>query len=290
MPFMEVGQSTSIPSVRVETTRAADAGIGRLEFAWIRSRTVLQRALATSPLKILNPQRGRTTAWVYLATYGGGLVGGDVIDVRLQVQAGARAVTTTQGATKVYRSAKPASQRTTGHVSEDALLVVAPDPTVCFAGSTLEQTQCYHVSAGGNLVVLDWMTCGRHAMGERWAFDGYESRLEIWRGDRRTLYDATALTRANGPVSERMGRFNVWGTLVMVGPLVQKTAADIVSNTRRLPVEHRSDLIVSASPLGSDGVLLRLAGESVERTRSTLRTHMDFLRPHLGDQVWGRKW
>ncbi len=188
MPFMEIGQSTSVPIVRVETTRVADAGTGRLEFAWSRSRTVLQRALATSPLKILNPQSGRTTAWVYLATYGGGLVGGDAIDVRLDVQPRARAVITTQGSTKVYRSAKPASQRMSGHVSEHALLVVAPDPTVCFAGCTFRQTQCYQVSAGGNLVVLDWMTCGRHAMGERWAFDGYESRLEIWRGDRRTVF------------------------------------------------------------------------------------------------------
>jgi urease accessory protein len=275
---------------RVETTRFADAGTGRLEFVWNRSRTVLHQALATSPLKILNPQAGRTTSWIYLATYGGGLVGGDAVDVNVDVRARARAVITTQSSTKVYRSVKPVSQRLTARVSDHALLVFAPDPTICFAGSTLQQTQYYDVSPSGNLVVLDWLMCGRHARGERWAFDGYSSCLELWRGTRRVLYDATILRSDEGPLADRMGRFNVWGTLVMVGPLVREAAATIVSNVQRLPIEPCGALIVSASPLGPDGVLLRVAGESVERTRSTVRIHMDFLRSHLGDEVWARKW
>jgi urease accessory protein len=98
------------------------------------------------------------------------------------------------------------------------------------------------------------------------------------------------LTPQDGVVAERMGRFNVWGTLVMVGPLVHEMAADIVVRTERLPVEPSREIIISAIPLTPDGVLLRLAGESVEEARSILRTHLDFLRPLLGDEVWGRKW
>jgi urease accessory protein len=227
---------------------------------------------------------------VYVATYGGGLLGGDDIDVTLKVGPAARAVVTTQSSTKVYRSVLPATQRLTGYIAEQGLLVIAPDPTVCFAGSTFQQSHCYHVSDQGSLVTLDWLTCGRQAMGERWAFDRYESRLEVWRGDRRALYDRTVLAPDEGPVARRMGRFNVWGTLVMVGPLVSDPAADIVARTQSLPVERRSDAIISASPLGPDGVLLRVAGESVERIRSVLRNHMAFLRAHLGDEVWSRKW
>jgi urease accessory protein len=98
------------------------------------------------------------------------------------------------------------------------------------------------------------------------------------------------LTPEDGGVAERMGRFIVWGTLVMVGPLVQRAAADIVVQTRHLPVESLQALIISASPLTPDGMLLRVAGESVEEVRSLLRTHLGFLRPLLGDEVWGRKW
>jgi urease accessory protein len=241
-------------------------------------------------LKILSPRRGGLAVWAYLATYGGGLVGGDVIRVTLDVYPHARAVVTTQSATKVYRSLLPATQSVAGRVGEQALLVVAPDPTMCFAGSEFCQTQRYHVSTGGSLVVLDWMTCGRQAMGERWSFDGYSSRLELWRGDRRLLYDATLLRAEDGPIARRMGRFNVWGTLVMVGPLIREAAAEMLTRTRQLPTGRGSDPIISASPLDPDGGLLRLAGESVEPIRSLFRTHMSFLRPYLDDEVWNRKW
>ena len=290
MPSVEARHAVPDSAIGAERSRQADAGTGRLEFDCVDSRTVLRRALATSPLKILSPRPTPSAAWAYLASFGGGLVGGDAIHVTLDVRSGARAVVTTQSSTKVYRSTRPASHHVIGHVAADALLVVAPDPTVCFAGSTFRQVQSYFVTDGGSLVVLDWMTCGRRARGERWLFDGYASRFELWRGERRALYDATVLTPDDGGVGERMGRFNVWGTLVMVGPLVQRAAADIVVQTRHLPVESLQALIISASPLTADGMLLRVAGESVEDVRSLLRTHLGFLRSLLGDEVWGRKW
>ncbi|RPH59110.1 MAG: urease accessory protein UreD, partial [Acidobacteria bacterium] len=302
MPFVEADRSLPVQTNRADLPpRAVDPGTGRLEFAWTRSRTVLRRSFATSPLKILSPRRnqgrlrspasaGQAAAWAYLASYGGGLVGGDAIHVTLDVQPRARAVVLTQSSTKVYRSGLPASQCLTGQVDDEALLVVAPDPTVCFAGSTFRQVHCYKVTMGGSLVLLDWMTCGRLAMGERWAFDGYASRLELWRAQRRVLYDATVLRPDDGPIAERMGRFNIWGTLVMVGPLVREMAAEIVVRTGELPVEPSRDVIISASRLTPDGALLRVAGESVEKIRTILRTHMGFLRPLLGDEVWDRKW
>ena len=44
------------------------------------------------------------SAWAYAATYGGGLVGGDSVSMRVEVGAGASALVATQASTKVYRS------------------------------------------------------------------------------------------------------------------------------------------------------------------------------------------
>ena len=44
-----------------------------------------------------------------------------------------------------------------------------------------------------SLVLVDWMTSGRHAAGERWAFSRYESRLDIRRGSQRIFFDALVL-------------------------------------------------------------------------------------------------
>ena len=69
--------------------------------------------------------------------FGGGLVGGDDIQLRADVTAGARALLTTQASTKVYRSERRSRQSLTATVGANALLAVVPDPIVCFAARRL---------------------------------------------------------------------------------------------------------------------------------------------------------
>ena len=94
---------------------------------------MLTRAFATSPAKLIATKGRGATCWVYAATLGGGLVGGDEIRVRADVTTGARALLTTQASTKVYRSLRPSRQSLQASVEADALLAVVPDPVVCFA-------------------------------------------------------------------------------------------------------------------------------------------------------------
>src|SRR5581483_7938617 len=100
------------------------------------------------------------------------------IDVELEIQAGAMAVLTTQASTKVYRSLEPATQTLRATVGSGALLASLPDPVVCFADAHFTQTQRIDLDEGGNLVLVDWMTSGRHRCGERWAFAHYENRID----------------------------------------------------------------------------------------------------------------
>jgi urease accessory protein len=281
--------SLIVPTI-VQCPAPVVAGTGLLHLARIGPRTVLQRVFATSPLKILNPRRSDRAAWVYSATYGGGLVGGDAICMTVDMEPGARAVLATQSSTKIYRSATLASQDLTACVNDDGLLVVAPDPIVCFARSSFRQRQRFELSRDANVVVIDWMTSGRRAMGERWAFDRYDGRLELRREGRTILYDSIRLVQDDGPVAERMGRFNVWATVVLTGPLVAVAAANLISDIANLPVLQRSDLVLSAVRLGEDGALLRMAGLSTERVSAVIRQHLSFLAPHLGGELWSRKW
>jgi urease accessory protein len=80
------------------------AGSAYLTFTRSGSETVLTRVFATSPAKLIASKGRGETCWVYAATLGGGLVGGDEIHIRANVTAGARALMTTQASTKVYRS------------------------------------------------------------------------------------------------------------------------------------------------------------------------------------------
>lgn len=266
------------------------AGAAYLQFSQVGSDTVLQRAFAVSPLRLLAPRTPGAARWVYLATYGGGLVGGDSIHMTIDVGRGARALLASQASTKIYRSLTGARQHVRGRVGEDALLAVLPDPVVCFSGSSFYQQQTYDLTNGASLVLVDWMTSGRHASGERWAFHRYESRVEVRRNGQRFVYDGLRLSTDEGDIADRMGRFNVCLVAILVGPLVSRAVAFHVDAIAGLPVEKNVDLIVSAAKLGHEGALLKIAGVSVEQVGAVLRDHLRPLTPLLGDDPWTRKW
>jgi urease accessory protein len=266
------------------------AGTAYLRFERNGPETVLARSFATSPLKVLSVKRGRSAAWVYAATLGGGLVGGDAIQMTVEVMRDARALLTTQASTKVYRSRRPASQTISATIEAGALLAVVPDPIVCFASADFSQHQHYEMDRDASLVAVDWLTSGRHGAGERWAFSRYANRVVITREGRQIFNDALVLEPDLDSVSGRMDRFEVILTAVLTGPLVADAAEIIFSCVAEEPVERAADVVSTASRLRDGGTLLRMAGVSVEQVGRTLRDSLSFLSPLLDDDPWSRKW
>jgi urease accessory protein len=254
---------------------------------------VVTRALAHSPLRFLTPRNHGDAAWIFLSTYGGGFVGGDDLDVQVRVGPGATALVQTQASTKVYRSPKGARSTLHAVLSAGARLLVLPDATVCFAGAAFEQRQTFDVADDATLVVMEWVTAGRHAAGERWAFDRYASRLTVRRRDTLLLADAIELDRRDGPLLERMTRFECLCSIVMVGPDVEGAAASARARIAALELRVRGDLLTSVAPLGAsprEGCVIRLAGVSVEEVGRAARGYLDFVPGLLGDDPWARKW
>ena len=247
---------------------------------------MLTRAIAASPLRLLHPHNSGSAAWVYAATYGGGLLGGDAIDLDVTVGHGASAMLSTQASTKVYRADVPASQRLHARVADDSLLVLLPDPVTPFASSQYVQEQRLDIAAGANLIAVDWMTAGRMSSGERWQFTSYESRTWLRREGRLILHEAMALTPADGDVAARLGRFNCIAWAVVIGPAVQAAALRLAGSLGDAPVPKRGELLLSAAPLEHDGVLLRFAGTSAQQVGAVLKQHLNFVPSLIGDDPW----
>ena len=265
------------------------AGAGELGVTRVGATSVVCRARATSPLKLLTPRNHGRAAWVFTSTYGGGLVDGDAVTLDVEVEAGASAFVSTQASTKVYRSTRGVSTLLRARVAEGGLLVLLPDPVVCFAQSTYQQAQYFDLAADASLVCLDWMTSGRRAHGERWAFDRYRTRLAIRVDGRSVCYDAVTLAAEDQPLAERFGRFDVLATLAIAGPTFRDVSERLIARAAARPVERGADTVMAVSPL-ADGALIRLAGRSVEDVGRTLRDCLDFLPSVLGDDPWTRKW
>jgi hypothetical protein len=65
----------------------------------------------------------------------------------------------------------------------------------------------------------------------------------------------------------------------------------IVASASARPTERNADPVVSASVVAHDaGVIVRMAGESLEQVGATLREYFQPVVPLLDVDPWARKW
>jgi urease accessory protein len=261
-------------------------------------RSVVTRAFAASPLRLLNPRNHGGAAWIYAASLGGGLVDGDDVSLDVTVGPGAAAMLSTQASTKVYhaqQTPRGTSYELDASVSTGGLLAILPDPVVGFASSIYRQEQRIRLQPGASLVFMDCLSSGRRASGERWRFARYSSRLEVHLGGRLIVLDSTALEADDSagpdrPLESRIGRFNVLCVIVLAGPLVAPHASRVLSTISSSPVDKGARLLTGASPVAEDGCIIRLAGESFEEVAAAVREYLSFVPSLIGDNPWARKW
>jgi urease accessory protein len=268
-------------------------GRGHVEVAAVRGRTVVTRSSASSPLKFLTPHtRGMSSAWIVTSTYGGGLLGGDAISLNLVAGPGTRCVLGTQASTKVYRSGGGATSRQALHAVIDtgAVLISAPDPIVCYAGSRYEQSQRFDLARGAGLVMIDSLTSGRRARGERWAFERYQSRTEVNFDDRCVFRDAVALDPCDGPIESaaRMGLCECFASVIVAGEPLREQAAAILDFVNGQPISRNLRLMFSASAF-EQGVVLRVGGRETETVGAWIRDRLRFVTELVGHDPWSRK-
>jgi urease accessory protein len=175
---------------------------------------------------------------VYLLAYGGGVVAGDSVDLRIVIEESTRLVLLTQGSTKIFKSpdrAVMSRQSLTVDLFPDAAICYLPDPVQPFEKSSFQQQQTYLVHAAsspktrnGSLCVLDWVSNGRPANGENWSFHHYSSRNEIYlcqSDGRRKLVLRDNMTLDERDASQglalRMEGLAVYGTLFLYGSIFE---------------------------------------------------------------------
>jgi len=245
---------------------------------------------AESPLRFLTPKNHGLASWAYSSSFGGGLVDGDHVAMNVAVDEGASALFATQASTKVYRGSSRMTLQ--ARVAHRGLLAIVPDPVVCFEGASYVQRIAVELAPEASLVLVDALTAGRSARGERWAFSRYDSTLRI---DRKTtdevhplMIDRVRLDEDEAPIAPRFGRFDAIATLVLLGPCFVAHAEKAQAIAARVPLSRRGPALVTASAL-HDGVLLRVLAMSAAILAEQIRATLSFLPDVLGDDPWARK-
>jgi len=216
---------------------------------------------ASYPLKLLSPaplpSQPPNLATIYTLAYGGGLVAGDVISLRVELDEGCGLVMLTQGSTKVFKkrpglrpkshslrqSSTPSDDHWTIHqrlhvtLKPDCLLLVMPDSVSPFRDSRYSQIQRFVLPpcGTGSALILDWVNSGR---GQQQGYNGASETAEIWSmaryastnevviGDKTIMRERMILDNSLLPckssdissIAKHLAPYNVYATVLIVGP------------------------------------------------------------------------
>ncbi|WWC70764.1 uncharacterized protein I206_104715 [Kwoniella pini CBS 10737] len=190
--------------------------------------------LSSYPLKLLTPKllpsQPLNLGILYTLSYGGGLVSGDLISLKIEIDKGCGLVLLTQGSTKIFKKRRSkklynynntnkedqndnkeeeediTKQRMFINLNSNSFLLLLPDSISPFKFSKYSQIQRFKLSSdnSSSLLILDWINSGRGGGGggndkneEIWEMDFYNSINEIFLGNKIIMREKMLLDNSN---------------------------------------------------------------------------------------------
>ena len=249
-----------------EIRRPLNRGVVELSLRQSGQRTVVQDAYFRTPLQIMRPYYldDTGTAYIYLLSPGGGVVGGDRYAITVTLAAGARACMTTASATKLYASPDSvARQRFEVILHSETVFEYLPEQIIPFARSAFHQDTSVRLGNGAVAVLAEIVAPGRLARGEAFAYRDYSSGLSVTDAQGRVLLrERTRLQPLIGDDRNGLGLlegFNYLGTLYVLSESCG-APGELADDLHGL-VANRRRCIGGATTLEWGGVVVRLLAE-----------------------------
>lgn len=246
----------------------------RLGFVARAQRTVLAERVRQGPLAVQRPfyPEGEL-CHVYLLHPPGGVVGGDILDIDVHLAGGAKALLTTPGATKFYRSPGARARQSQRIVVEPgAALEWLPQENIFFPGAEVALDTRVELRGDARLALWEIQCLGRPAIDEGFERGHIDSRLTIERDGTPLLLDRLRVRPDNRARLSLMAGLAVGGTLV-------------ISDAGEAEVEACRDLLFAngtdytGATLLDDFLVVRYLGNSTEKARRLFSTIWQLLRP-----------
>jgi urease accessory protein len=250
-----------------------EAGL-RLGFRADARRTVLAERRRHGPLAVQRPFYPEgPVCHVYLLHPPGGVVGGDSLEIDVQVAAGAQALVTTPGATKFYRSAgESARQVQRIAVGPGGSVEWLPQENIFFPGAQAELETRVELEGDARLALWEIHCLGRPVIKEDFAQGRIDSRLTILRDGQPLLLERLRVAPDNRARLSLMAGLAVGGSLV-----ISDADEDAVEACRDLLFASGTDY--AGATLVEDLLVVRYLGNSTERARRLFTDVWTLLRP-----------
>ncbi len=208
----------------------------------------------------------------------GGVVGGDQLDIRLQVGPGAHVLATTPGAAKFYRSlGDAADQRQLLTVDAGGVLEWLPQPAILFPGTRVRAQTDIQLTGDARFLGWEVLALGRPVIGERFTQGTLDAALRLTRDGRPVLTDR--LRVAGLADLERPGGLRgrpVTGTLLATGA----TAPDLDAALAAAADAAAAGTLIGVTLLG-DVLVARALADATEPLQRVFSALWLALRPRL---------
>ena len=249
----------------------------RLGFARDGDCTRLVRREHRGPLRVqkaLYPE-GPGACHVIVVHPPGGVVGGDRLDIALDVPAGCHVLTTSPGAAKWYRANGRTSHQDVRLVAgAGAAIEWLPQETILYDDADVRFDHDVDLAPGAVYIGTEVLCFGRRASGERFTRGRIRQRTRIRIAGRPVWWEQGSASPATVASPLGMHGHTVCATLVAVGkPVPASLQQTLRSLDPGLAVSQVKQVFVA-----------RWLGDDSERARAVLTGAWQALRPHLLDR------
>ncbi|MDX2503957.1 MAG: urease accessory protein UreD [Gammaproteobacteria bacterium] len=251
-----------------------------LVFTAKNQKTILSKNLHNGPLMVQKPfyPEASIVCHVYLLHPPGGVVHGDQLNIKLNVETQAHALVTTPAAGKFYRSTGQfASLTQTLRVHDSALLEWLPQETLLFNASKVNLKTLINLSANARFIGWEMLCLGRKASTEPYTSGECRQHFEVWREHKPLFIERCHIEGQSPMLTEKWGMAR-W-------PL---TATLIATHCDQAQLKAVQDLLAQFSVKGhmsvtlkEDLLICRFLGEQAEHARDCFIKVWALIRPSI---------
>jgi urease accessory protein len=244
-------------------------GLARLVLARSARGTHIADLFERSPIRIMFPGiRGAPVEEAVVVNTAGGIAGGDRLEISVTVLADASVTVTSQAAERVYRAlSEPALIDTRLKLRQGAQLAWLPQETIVYNGARMRRNTEVEISAGAEMLALEWLVLGRAAHGEEMLggqiIDGWQVKLDgrlIWADRFRATDDVFPRLRSPALLAD----FKAIATLIYFGPDAEAWVQFIRALAPQLPCHCVTTMV-------SRLMIVRLAARDAAELKAGLR-------------------